>query len=182
MVPPPPPLPEKCKAASPPLAAGSKAADIECPAEAAISLARDSSRKAEWRHSKPGLLSLQKKGKLADNKIHVQNERTFLSWFSTACFIILIGVSLLRKNPPVGEPITKGWPFIFGMMVIVYAIIIILYAAWQYFRRLDAFARNLHDSEFQYYDRIGPAALVLGFLLIVITGLALDAVDGSFNT
>jgi hypothetical protein len=27
------------------------------------------------------------------------------------------------------------------MMVIVYAIIIILYAAWQYFRRLDAFAR-----------------------------------------
>ncbi len=120
---------------------------------------------------------------MADNKIHVQNERTFLSWFSAATFIMLIGVSLLAMHPPDGHLITKGWPStaIFGMMVVVYALLVIIYAAWQYFRRLDAFARNLHDSEFQYYDRLGPAALVLGFILVMITGLTLDAVDGSFN-
>ncbi len=95
---------------------------------------------------------------VGDVEIHVQNERIVLSWFSAACFIILIGVSLLALHPPDGHLIIKGWPptAIFGVMVVIYTFLVIIYAAWQYSRRLDAFARNLHESEFQYYESPRP--------------------------
>lgn len=58
----------------------------------------------------------KKKGKkkLADNKIHVQNERTFLNWFSACMFLFFLGFTLMIANDKHTLPL--------GICICVYAI------------------------------------------------------------
>ncbi len=111
-----------------------------------------------------------KKKKLGENKVHVQNERTFLSWFSAAMFLFFLGFTLMRDVHTI--PL--------GAMVCIYSSAIVLYALWQYQNRMRAFYIN--DQNFEYRDKWGPICIVVGLFTTLIIGIILDfVVDGQLD-
>ena len=99
-------------------------------------------------------------------KTFFANERTYLQWFSAATFVMGFGIALLEFS-------SQGQ--ILGIVLIVYAGIMSLFALGVYYYRLRSILK--HDKHAIFYDVWGPPILSVGLFVAVGLGLLFDFLD-----
>ena len=96
-----------------------------------------------------------------------RNERTFLSWFSTAVYICGIGVSMHSTLP--------GHSNIIGVFLVILGTSFVGYSAYQNARRNKLMLLKV-GKMYEYYDGYAPAIFSVVFAAIFIIAICLHVV------
>ena len=123
--------------------------------------------------------------KRVDPKTLFANERTMLQWLNMAVLLVFTSLALLATSTVItnnGSSSTDvkamaSGAQLCGAILAPAAILVMLYAMWQYYWRISRITDPDEDARFE--DKFGP--LVLVFMIIVVCSVAIGISVNRFN-
>jgi len=108
-------------------------------------------------------------------KTFFANERTFIQWLSSATLLLSIGIAMVEMNADSdnggSSSASTG-----GIVTISCSIVIMFYALWQFYYRLNAIETKAAGG---YAARYGPAGLVAMLLIAIVVFIVIMATEDS---